>query len=414
MSSMQIALDTARPGRRCARPMAAPPLARHLVAGRLAARWVAALGCVAVVVTGACAKKEADAKNPGGAGGRGAKSRAVILAPSDVAPASIGSISDGIAITGTLRPLDQVDIRARIEGDLTGVFVREGQRVTAGQLLAQFEAVTEQTGATSARAASAAAQADLKQAEWNLQQTTDLYHAGAVSEADYRAAQQAAAAARARLAAAAAQQSAAAITARDTRVVAPMSGVIDKRLVDPGEHLARGADMFTLVRNNTLELAATVPERRASDVRVGERVAFTAEGREFDGRLARVSPTIDPASRSITVYVDVDNGGGVLKGNTLATGSVIIRTVNDALIVPTTALHESADSGATYVYRVNTGAVEQVPVSVGIVDNHAGIAQITSGLARGDRVVVGNVGTLSAGASVQIVGGDRPTGSRRP
>lgn len=379
-------------------------------------RLTTLIACAALVVAGACAKKEADAKNPGGggaAGGAGGKTRTVVLAPSDVADAKTGSISDGILITGTLRPLDQVDVRARIEGDLTGVFVREGQRVSQGQLLAQFEAVTEQSSATSARAASAAASADLKQAQWNLQQTTDLYHAGAVSEADYRAAQQAAEAARARLAAAEAQQSAAAVTARDTRVVAPMSGVIDKRLVDPGEHLARGADMFTLVRNNTLELAATVPETRASSVHVGERVTFSAEGRKFDGKVARVSPTIDPSSRSITVYVDVDNENGALKGNTLATGSVIIRTVSDALIVPTTALHQSADSGATYVYRVNTGVVEQVPVVIGVIDNHAGIAQIVSGLKGGDRVVIGNVGTLAAGSKVQIVGGDQPAGNRR-
>lgn len=376
-------------------------------------RLIGALGCTALLVAGACAKNEADAKNASGgagaaAGAGGKKSRSVVLAPTDIAAATLGSISDGIPITGTLRPLDQVDVRARIEGDLTGVFVREGQRVSQGQLLAQFEAVTEQTSATSARAGTAAAQADLKQAQWNLQQTTDLFHAGAVSEADYRAAQQAAEAARARLAAASAQESAAAITARDTRVVAPISGVIDKRLVDPGEHLARGADMFTLVRNNTLELAAAVPERRASDVHVGERVAFNAEGREFDGHVARVSPTIDPASRSITVYVDVDNGAGSLKGNSLATGSVVIRTINNTIVVPTTALHQSADSGATYVYRVNTGAVEQVPVTVGIVDNQTGTAQITSGLSAGDRIVVGNVGTLAAGAKVQIVGGDRP------
>lgn len=360
-----------------------------------------------------CAKKEADAKGAaGGAGGPGGgRSRSVILAPSDVAVAQAGSISDGIAITGTLRPLDAVDVRARIEGDLTGVFVREGQHVSQGQLLAQFEAVAERSSAASAQAAQAAARADLSQAQWNLKQTTDLYHAGAVSEADYRAAQQAAEAASARLAAAQASQQSAAITARDTRVTAPISGVIEKKMVDIGEHLARGAEMFTLVRNSTLELAATVPERRASDVRVGERVTFSAEGRDFEGRVARVSPTIDPASRSITVYVDIDNSNGALKGNSLATGEVVVRTVGDALIVPTSALHQSADSGATYVYRVNTGTVEQVPVGVGIVDNHTGIAQVTSGLNAGDRVVVGNVGTLAAGSKVQIVGGDR--GMRR-
>ena len=58
---------------------------------------------------------------------------------------------------------------------------------------------------------------------------------------------------------------------------------------------------------------------------------FTADGRSFSGRVARVSPTIDPASRSVAVYVTVQNPNGVLKGNTFATGQVVVNTVNDAL-----------------------------------------------------------------------------------
>src|SRR3712207_7926340 len=58
---------------------------------------------------------------------------------------------------------------------------------------------------------------------------------------------------------------------RDTRVLAPTAGVIEKRFVQPGEHLARGANMFTLVRSTVLELAAAVAARQANDVRVGDR-----------------------------------------------------------------------------------------------------------------------------------------------
>src|SRR3712207_9322208 len=75
---------------------------------------------------------------------------------------------------------------------------------------------------------------------------------------------------------------------RDTRVLAPTAGVIEKRFVQPGEHLARGANMFTLVRSTVLELAAAVAARQANDVRVGQVVHFTADGRRFDGQVARV------------------------------------------------------------------------------------------------------------------------------
>lgn len=368
---------------------------------------VTAMGAVSLT---ACDNGTADAKavhsGAGAATGNGTKTRSVAIAPSDVAVARVGALSDGIPITGLLRPLESVDMHARIEGDLTAVYVREGQHVQQGQLLAQFEAVAQQSGATSARAGQSAAKADLSQAEWNFKQTGDLFRAGAISEADYRASQQSVDAARARLAAADAAAQAADITARDTRVVAPITGVIDKKLVDIGEHMTKGAPMFTVVRNQTLELAATVPERRAAAIHVGQRVSFSVQGLAFTGAVARISPTIDATTRSITVYVDVDNASGALKGNSLATGNVVANTVTGALLIPTSALHQTADSGKTYVYRVNTGTVEQVYVNLGIVNDQSALAQVISGLVAGDKIVVGNVGTLAAGTQVQIIGGD--------
>mgnify|MGYP001605414788 FL=1 len=392
-------------------------LLRHRVTQlRIADIALAVTLCATTINLIGCGKGAADAKAPnaaGSAGGaKGAKTRSVAVAPSDIATVRVGSLSDGIAITGLLRPLESIDVHARIEGDLTGVYVREGQHVASGELLAQFESVAQQSGAASARAGQAAAKADLSQAEWNLKQSGDLFHAGAISEADYRASQQSADAARARLAAANAAVETASITARDTRVVAPMGGVIDKRLVDPGEHLSVGAPMFTLVNSQTLELAASVPERRAAAIKVGQRVAFSAQGLAFTGKVARVSPTIDPNTRAISVYVDVDNSAGTLKGNSLATGNVIASTVTGVLLVPTTALHQTADSGKTYVYRVNTGRIEQVYITLGVVNDQAGFAQVLSGLTTGDKVMVGNLGTLSPGTEIQIIGGDRARGKQ--
>jgi multidrug efflux pump subunit AcrA (membrane-fusion protein) len=112
------------------------------------------------------------------------------------------------------------------------------------------------------------------------------------------------------------------------------------------------------------------------------------------------------------VYVDVDNSSGTLKGNSLATGSVIASTVTGVLLVPTTALHQTADSGKTYVYRVNTGRIEQVYITLGVVNDQAGFAQVLSGLTTGDKVMVGNLGTLSPGTEIQIIGGDRARGKQ--
>ena len=371
----------------------------------------AALPFAAIALIGCNAGTTAAKSDPPGKTGGAtpsAKTRSIALSPADIATLATGSLSDGVPITGLLRPLESIDIHARINGDLTGVYVREGQHVSKGQMLAQFESVAQESGAASARAGQAAAKADLSQAEWNFKQSSDLFHAGAISEADYRSSQQATDAARARLAAAKAAVDAADITARDTRVTAPITGVIDKKLVDIGEHLATGAPMFTLVRSQTLELAATVPERRASSIKIGQRVAFSAQGLNVAGKVARISPTIDPNSRSITVYVDIDNPDGAIKGNSLATGDIIASTLNGILLIPTTALHQTADSGKTYVFRVNTGKAEQVYITLGIVNEQAARAQVVSGLNAGDKVIVGNVGTLSPGTAIQIIGGDHP------
>ncbi|MEO7040728.1 MAG: efflux RND transporter periplasmic adaptor subunit [Gemmatimonadaceae bacterium] len=388
------------------------PLSQRPAQLRIADIALALAFCATITTLAGCSSSSADTGTSATTAGAAtsSKTRTVAVSPSDIATIHLGSLSDGIPITGLLRPLETVDVHARIDGDLTGVFVREGQHVSKGQLLAQFESVSQQSGAASARAGQAASKADLSQTEWNLKQSGDLFHAGAISEADYRASQQAVDAARARLAAASAAVAAADIIERDTRVVAPLTGVIDKKLVDMGEHLSTGAPMFTLVRSQTLELAATVPERRAAAIKIGQNVSFSAQGLDFTGKVARVSPTIDPNTRAITVYVDVDNSSGALKGNSLATGDVIASTVNGALLIPTTALHQTADSGKTYVYRVNTGHIEQVYITLGVVNDQAGLAQVLSGVTTGDKVMVGNLGTMSPGTEIQIIGGDRTPG----
>jgi len=135
-----------------------------------------------------------------GPGGRSAP--AITLAAGDVGRVTRGAIEDAIAITGDLRPIETVEVKARIEGDLVGVLVREGQRVTEGQLLARFESSEQESAQASAEADRVAAQSELATAKWNLDQTGELFRAGAVAERDFKAAQQSVASANARLAAA--------------------------------------------------------------------------------------------------------------------------------------------------------------------------------------------------------------------
>jgi RND family efflux transporter MFP subunit len=320
------------------------------------------------------------------------------------------TIEDGTPISGNLRPIQTVQVRARLEGDLDAVLVREGERVRQGQLLAHIEASQQESGVRSAEAERAAAQTELTTSQWNYEQSQELFKEGAIAERDLRAAEQAASAGNARLAAAESRVRATSSDLRDTRVLASTTGTIERKLVESGEHVARGAPLFTLVQNDILELAAAVPAHQANRVAVGQSVHFAVDGRPFSGRVARVSPTIDPVSRAVTVYAQIPNPDGALKGGSFATGNVVARTLTGVLAVPAAAVRLPAQQGGKpFVYRIDGSRLTTAQVQLGVEDDSQGLVEVTTGLAEGDRVVVGNVGTLGRDMQIEIIGGDSTT-----
>ena len=338
----------------------------------------------------------------GGAGAAGRGPQTLTISPGDVSVARPTAMVDGVPITGNLRPIESISVRARLEGDLEGIYVREGDRVRAGQMLARFEASQQVSGLQSANAERTAAEGDVATAEWNLKQSEDLFKAGAIAESELRLARNSVATARAKLAAANSRVRSSSSDTRDTRVLAPSSGTVEKRLVENGEHVPRGAEMFTVVRNDVLELAAQVPEKLANSVAPGQPVEFLANGMTLQGRVARVSPTVDPVSRSVTVYAQVTNPGGAIKGGTFATGTVMARTIANAITVPTSAIKQSV-TGQPIVYRIEHGVLDTASVQIGIRNERKALAQIVTGLSAGDSVVSGNVGSLAKGMKVQII-----------
>ena len=346
----------------------------------------------------------------GTARGRGMTS--LVLGANDVHTVKVGSIELAMAIQGDLRPVEEVPVRARIEGNLEAVNVREGDRVGRGQVMARFESSSEVGAQRSAEADVESAKADSVNAQWNADQSAELFKAGAIPERDLRTAQQALVAANARVSAARSRLHAAARDVVDTRVLAPTSGVVSVRSVESGEHVSRGFQMFTVVRYDVLELEAAVPARFAGDVRPAMPVRFNAGGREMTGRVARVSPTINPANRSVTIYLQLPNPGGTLKGNTFATGRIVARTISGTVVVPTSAIRYGQQQNAPFVYRIANETVEHQPVQLGVVDEAGGIVQITNGLEVGDRVIVGNVGAVGRGVKVRIAGGRGDPSSR--
>jgi RND family efflux transporter MFP subunit len=386
-------------------------------------RQARALSVLALVWCAACGEQgeASPAKNGGVAAGAKAGSPngpgerpPTILGPSDVIVVKPGMIEDGITISGDLRPIEVIEVRSRVEGDIVGVFVREGERVGRGQLLARFESSVQESDQASAVADQEAAKADVANAQWNADQAEELFRAGAIPERDLRTAQQALVAAKARLASADARVRAMTQGAQDTRIVAPTTGIVSTRTVETGEHVARGATLFTVVRTDVLELEAALPSRQAGELRAGQPVRFSAAGRQLEGRVARISPTINPANRTISVYLQVPNRDGLLKGNTFASGRVVARSIPDALVLPSAAIRQTQGGNAPFVYRIVDNKVDVAPVELGVTDDVAGVSQILKGIAIGDRVIVGNIGVLGRGMPVRVVGDEQPRAAPQP
>ena len=378
------------------------------------------LACGVLLLVTSCSKS-ADAKpNPvagagagasaGGRTGQGGGAPAgrggVVIAASDVATLANGIIENAVAVSGNLRPIETIEVRSRLNGDINAVYVQEGERVGAGQVLARFESSQQESSRRGAEADRESARAQLQTATWAAEQSAALFKAGAIAEQENRAAQQSVVAAQAAVAASEARLRTASAVSSDTRVLAPASGIIDVRAVQPGERVSISTPLFTLVRNETLELAANVPARMANLVQPGQVVRLSLDDRTIESTVARVSPTVDPVSRSVTVYVKVPNATGAIKGNTFVSGRVVGERRAGALLVPTSAIRQSPGNDAPpFVWRIAGGALEKRNITLGVVDDAAGVAEVKDGLSVGDRVIVGNVGALGNGAKVTIAGG---------
>ena len=226
--------------------------------------------------------------------------------------------------------------------------------------------------------------------------------AGAIAERDLESATTANTGAQAQLAAARAQVAAAKKTLERTRIVAPFSGVVAERKVSAGDVVVPGAPLFTIVEPGSMRLEASVPAEQLGAVHVGAPVSFTVNGypgREFTGRITRVSPIADPTTRQVQILATIPNAGNTLVGGLFAEGRIASES-REGLVIPANAVNERGI--APTAMRLKGGRVEQVSVQIGLRDQSTETVEITSGLAAGDTVLVGAAQGISAGTRVTI------------
>jgi multidrug efflux system membrane fusion protein len=336
-----------------------------------------------------------------------AKAQTVVeLAASDVVQARTRELNQGLALSGPLKAINSAFVKARVAGELQGLTVREGDFVKAGQVVARVDASEYQSRVQQAQqqADSARAQVDIVQRQYDNNQA--LVNQGFISKTALDASQANLNAGKANHNAALAAVAVAKKSLDDTVLRAPLSGQVAQRLAQPGERVGIEARVLEIVDLSRLELEASLSAADALAVRPGQTATLQIEGttQTVTATVARINPSAQAGSRSVLVYLSIDNSAGTsgLRQGLFAQGT--LGTARAALLaVPVSAVR--TDKPAPYVQVIENNQIAHRPVEVGVRGNDAATAEpmvAVKGLAENAVVLQGAVGSLREGTAVKF------------
>ncbi len=314
-------------------------------------------------------------------------------------------LTDGPTLSGSLTAERQATLRAEVAGKVLSISVEQGQKVGRGAQIMRLDATAITDQATSARATIMAAQSNLDLAQTNEQRMSRLAAAGAVAQSQLDAARTQTAAARGQLAQARAGLAGAQKQVGNTTIQAPFAGVVSERTVSVGDIVQPGTALATVIDPSSLRLEASIPAAQLSRVKIGDAVSFTVTGygdRTFTGKISRINPAADPATRQVRLYIDIPNSGNTLVAGLFAQGRVASQT-RTAVAVPQNAVDQRGIEPT--VNRLRGGMVQKVAVALGIVDEATEQVEITKGLAAGDTVLIGAAQGIADSTRIRVTTG---------
>jgi len=331
---------------------------------------------------------------------RGAQT-VVELTAADVFTLQPIELTRGLPVSGTLKAVHSVFVKARVAGELQGLRVREGDAVRAGQELARIDPTEYEARLRQAQQQADAARAQIDIAQRQYDNNQALVGRGFISQTALETSLANLQAARASYEAAVAAADVARKNLADTVLRAPMSGYVSQRLAQPGERVAVDARILEIVDLSQLELEAALAAADSVGVRVGQPAQLQVEGyaQPLAARVARINPSAQAGSRSVLVYLQLRPQPGLRQGlfaqGTLGTGRV------QALAVPLLALR--TDKPQPYVQVVEGGRVRHVTVRTGTRGQADGQEMVAiEGLPTGARVLAASVGPLREGTLVRL------------
>lgn len=307
-----------------------------------------------------------------------------------------------VPVSGSLRAVDSAMVKARVGGELQGLTVREGDRVKAGQEIARIDPTEARARLRQAQqqADAAKSQVDINQRQFTNNRA--LVDQGFISATALVTSQASLQAAQSSYQAAVSAADVARKGLDDTVLRSPISGLVAQRLAQPGERVAIDGRVVEVVDLSRLELEALLSPADSVAVRVGQTAKLTLEGstESVAATVVRINPSAQAGSRSVPVYLRVDQTGGdaplrqgLFAQGTLETGRA------DVLTVPLNAVR--TDRPEPYLQTVQDGRVAYTAVKTGARTVQGGQTLVAvDGVPEGTAVIAGRVGTLREGTPV--------------
>ncbi len=383
-------------------------------------------GAAAYFFLGGSAAPESGAPGgrPGGPGG-GAVGRPPMTV--EMASATRAPVSEYITVVGNLEGMMSVDVAAKVNGRLDSVLVRMGDRVAKGQRLATVEdsELREQVKQAEASFDVSAAtvrqrEADLKFAVTNLERSRSLFQRSLLprqelddADARHQASQAQLDLARAQYQASKARVDELRITLSNTRMLSPVDGFVGRRHLDPGASVSSNTPVVSVVEIAVVRLVANLVEQDLRRVKIGTPAEVRVDAYptdRFDGRVARVAPVLDPATRTAQMEIEVPNASFRLKPGMYSRVTLTVETRDNALVVPRNALVDLDGKRGVFTVSADQKTAAFREVRTGLEDTQR--AEIVSGVTEGERVVSTGAAGLRDGDRIILAGQGGAAGER--
>ena len=336
----------------------------------------------------------------------------------ELAKASRATIQSEITLVGNLIGQATVAVASRAAGRVESVNVRLGDRVTRGQRLAKIEDFDIQEQVKQAEAAQQVSEAtirqreaDLKLAQTNAERSRNLFERQLLpkqtlddNEARYQSAIASVDLARAQSSQSKARLDELRINLGNTIIVSPVTGFVSKRTVDPGAFVSQNVPVVDVVDISTVRLVANVVEKDLKELQTGNTTRVEVDafpGETFTGRIARVSPVLDPATRTAPIEIEIPNSAARLKPGMYARVSVTTSTKKEALVVPATSVVDLGGRRGVFT-PLNESAVFR---ALDLGTEQKDIVEVLGGLDEGDTVITTGSSALRDGDRIVLPDG---------